>query len=141
MSSATKTIEELENKCAMQEQQIAELTAKVRWFEEQFRLSRQKRFGRSSEQTNSEQLSLFNEAEAEAKPQLAEPTVGEITYTRRKKSGHREEVLKDLPVETIEYRLLEEENVDIKDPGNIDSLLPWSPALPDYCRVPDKNLT
>ncbi len=31
--------------------QVEELTAKVRWYEEQFRLSQQKRFGTSSEKT------------------------------------------------------------------------------------------
>jgi len=73
------------------------LTAKLTWFEEQFRLSQQRRFCSSSEQTNTEQLNLFNEAEAEAKPSLAEPTFEEITYRRRKKEGHREALLEDLP--------------------------------------------
>jgi uncharacterized coiled-coil protein SlyX len=50
------TIEELNDKCAQQEQQIAELAAKVKWFEEQFRLSQQKRFGASSEKANPDQL-------------------------------------------------------------------------------------
>lgn len=34
-----------------------------------------------------------------------------ITYRRRKKQGHREEPLQDLPEETIEYRLPPEEQV------------------------------
>ena len=59
--------------------------------------------------TSSEQLALFNEAESEAKPEAPEPTIEEINYKRRKKQGHREEILKDLPVETIEYHLPEEE--------------------------------
>ena len=105
------TIEEIKQENALLKQQVAELTAKLQWFEEQFRLSRQQRFGRSSEQTDSEQLRLFNEAEVEAKRELAEPTVEEITYTRRKKRGQREAMLKELPVETIEYRLPEEEQV------------------------------
>ena len=58
-----------------------------------------------------EQDRLFNEAEAEAKPSLPEPTMEEITYKRRKTKGKREEQLKDLPVETIEYRLSPEEQV------------------------------
>jgi len=95
-------IEELKNRCALLEQKNAELTAKVNWYEEQFRLSQQKRFGSSSEKTNPDQLTLFNEAEFEAKPELPEPTVETITYSRRKKEkGQRETVLKDLPVETI----------------------------------------
>jgi len=105
-------IEELKNRCALLEQQNAELTAKVNWYEEQFRLSQQKRFGSSSEKTNPDQLTLFNEAEFEAKPELPEPTVETITYSRRKKEkGQRETVLKDLPVETIEYHLTDEEKV------------------------------
>ncbi len=89
MQNTAKVIEELETKCALQEQQIAELSTKLTWFEEQFRLSQQKRFGSSSEVTP-EQDRLFNEAEAEAKS-LPEPTMEEITYKRRKTKGKREE--------------------------------------------------
>lgn len=110
MNSSTQTIAELQNKCALQEQQIVELTAKLAWFEEQFRLSRQQRFGRSSEQSP-DQMQLFNEAESEAKPSSPEPTMEEITYRRRKRQGHREMQLKDLPVETVEYRLPPEKQV------------------------------
>jgi len=103
-----ENIEALETKCALQESQIAELSAKLTWFEEQFRLSQKRRFATSSEAT--EQPQLFNEAEAEAKP-APEPTMEEITYKRRKRQGKREEDLKDLPVEIIEYRLSPEEQV------------------------------
>jgi len=89
--------------------QVEALTAKVRWFEEQFRLSKQKRFGASSERTPPEQLQLFNEAEAEADPARAEPTVETITYQRKKERRQREVLLDDLPVETIEYHLPEAE--------------------------------
>ena len=41
MQNAAEIIAKLEIKCALQEQQIAELTAKLTWFEEQFRLSQQ----------------------------------------------------------------------------------------------------
>ncbi|NPV43733.1 MAG: hypothetical protein HPY70_07125 [Firmicutes bacterium] len=92
-------------------QQNVELTAKLNWFMEQFRLNQRRRFDRSSGQTIPEQISLFNKAEAEAKPDLEEPTVEEITYKHKKKNGKREAQLKDLPVETIEYSLPEEEQV------------------------------
>lgn len=46
----------------------------------------------------------------EAKPQ-PEPTMEEITYKRRKRGGMREDQLKSLTVETIEYRLTPEEQV------------------------------
>lgn len=112
-------IEELQDKIQEQEkciqakdQQIAELNVRLQWFEEQLRLSRQKQFGSSSEKSSPEQLNLFNEAEDTAEPALEEPTLEVITYERRKKqAGQREEQLKDLPVEVIEYRLPEEEQV------------------------------
>ena len=46
------TIEDLQDRCLELEQQNAELTAKLTWYEEQFRLSQQKKFGASSEKTH-----------------------------------------------------------------------------------------
>ncbi|MFZ5634177.1 MAG: IS66 family transposase, partial [Bacillota bacterium] len=65
-------IEQLNDKVLSLEQQNAELNARLKWYEEQFRLSRQKQYGASSEKTNPEQLSLFNEAEDIANPKLEE---------------------------------------------------------------------
>jgi len=121
MENTTNKVAELEAICARQEQQIAELTAKLTWFEEQFRLGQHHRFGRSSEESDAEQLSIFNEAEVEAKPE-AEPTIEEITYRRRKKQGKREEQLENLPVETIEYRLSDEERVCSCCGGNLHEM-------------------
>ncbi len=68
------------------------LMPKLKWYEEQFRLSRQKQFGASSEKTAPEQINLFNEAEDIANPQTEEPTLETITYQRKKKQvGQREE--------------------------------------------------
>ncbi|WP_232306045.1 IS66 family transposase, partial [Pontibacillus litoralis] len=86
-----------------------ELEAKLKWYEEQFRLSQKRQFGASSEQ-NTDQLSLFNEAEDTSNKDIEEPTVETITY-KRKKKGQRDQKLEDLPTETIEYRLPEEEQV------------------------------
>jgi transposase len=84
-----------------------QLKAKIQWYEEQIRLSKQKQYGASSEKTPAEQLQfidlLVNEAEMEADPKREEPTVEPITYQRRKTPGHREAKLQDLPVEIIEY--------------------------------------
>jgi transposase len=107
-------ISELEDKIALLENEKAELLAKLFWFEERFRLEQHKRYGRSSEQTIPEQQSLFNEAEAldSLKTDESEPTVEEIIYKRNKKQkGHREEMLKGLPVEVVEHKLTEEEQV------------------------------
>ncbi len=91
-----RTIEQLNDKIIHQEYQIAELNAKLRWYEEQFRLSRRKQFGASSEKTEIEQLNLFNEAEDTANSQAEEPTLETITYQHRKKqAGHRAELRKD----------------------------------------------
>ena len=110
------TTEELLKRLEMLEKQNAELEAKLKkkneleaklkWFEEQFRLLQHKRFGASSEKTLPGQLELFNEIEKEANPELPEPVLESITYQRRrKKRGHRQAMLENLPVETIEYRL------------------------------------
>ena len=111
MENTAQKIQELQNLCALQAQQIAELTAKVNWYEEQFRLSQKRRFGRLSEQSDETQLQLFNEAEAQAKTSAPEPTVEEITYRRRKQKGKRDEQLKELPVDRKEYRLPDEEQI------------------------------
>ncbi|SFE97174.1 Transposase [Paenibacillus algorifonticola] len=102
----TPTIESLQ-------QHIIELSAKLKWYEEQFRLAQKKRFGASSEQTHPDQLEppLFNEAEMIAAPVGEEPRSEQITYERRKSSGKRTEDLSKLPVETITYSLEEGEQV------------------------------
>ena len=102
-------LESLEQKCARQEQEIELLSAKLKWYEEQVRLSQQKRFGASSEKTPDNQLGFFDEAEKEANLKADEPTIEEITYKRRKQKGQREKLFEDLPVETVEYRLSEED--------------------------------
>jgi hypothetical protein len=117
-SIAAMTIEELKSLCLqLQEQcrelpqQNAELTAKLKWFMEQFRLSKKRQFGSSSERTTplQKQLLLFNEAEA--RPQAPEPDLETITYQRRKGRGRREMNLEDLPLEVVEHLLSEEKRV------------------------------
>lgn len=121
-STTTPTIEELLKRLETLEKQNAELEAKLKkqneletklkWFEEQFRLLQAKKFGASSEKNLPGQLELFNEVEKEANLELSEPVLESVTYQRRrKKRGHREAMLENLPVETIEYRLSPEEQV------------------------------
>ena len=112
IANNTNTIEDLQKRCMELEQENTDLNNKVNFLLEQFRLNQQRRFGSSSEKTDPDQLQLFNEAETEAQSLLAEPTAQKITYQRRKKQqGHRETMLEDLPVETVEYRLTEKEQV------------------------------
>lgn len=107
--------QQLEQRNAQLQMWVDQLEAKVKWYEEQIRLGKQKQYGSSSERTPPEQLQftdlLVNEAEAEADPKREEPTVETITYQRRKEPGQREAKLQDLPVETIEYHLPAEEQV------------------------------
>lgn len=122
-STSNPTIEDLLKRLELLEKQNAELEAKLKKQEEleaelhrlkeQLRLQQLKRFGISSEKLNPDQLelTLFNEVEKEANPQLPEPTLETITYRRKKQRGHRKMMLENLPVETIEYRLSPEEQV------------------------------
>lgn len=110
--NTAQIIEQLHDENLVLKQQNAELNAKLKWFEEQYLLSRQKQFGASSEKSDPDQINLFNEAEDSANPSLKEASVEIITYERKKKQpGQRAELSKDLPVEIIEYRLSEDEKV------------------------------
>ena len=99
---------EKEQQLGRQEQQIDALTARLNFFEEQFRLLRQKQFGASSEQSALQEW-LFNEAELTqdaAAPDVPEQT---ITYTRAKPG--RKGLPLDLPTERIDYTLPVEEQI------------------------------
>ena len=110
-TTTTVTFANPQEEIAYLKQEIAELTAKLNWFMEQFRLSKQREYGRSSEKSAPGQLSIFNEAEVEAKPDAPEEATIEVTYTRRKHKETKEEKLEKLPVEDIQYRLTEGERV------------------------------
>ncbi len=122
MDNTAKKIEELEAKCTVLEHEKTELRAEVNWYREQLRLDRARRYAKSSEQIGPEQTQLFNEVEAEAKPSAPEPAIEEITYKRRKQKGKRDEQLKDLPVETIEYRLPPEEQICTACSGDLHEM-------------------
>ena len=85
----------------------------VDWLTQQLRLTRGQRFGASSEQTQaiSEQLSLFNEAEALTDSDGSEPDLEQITYRRKKRVGKRAMDFSGLPVEQIIHELPEAERI------------------------------
>jgi len=117
---------ELKDKVTSLQNEKAELLAKLNWFEEHFRLNQHRLYGSSSEKTvNPYQQTLFNEAEAldAVKPSIPEPTLEEVTYQRKKKQkGQREEMLKDLPVETIEYKIPDEDQICDVCGGNLHEM-------------------
>ena len=88
-----------------------QLSSMLRLFEEQLKLLRHKRFGKSSERTVPEQRRLFNEAEMiaadEPVKESAESEIQTITYER--KNAGRKPLPSDLPRERIEYELPEQE--------------------------------
>lgn len=104
----------LQAEYATLKQENHNLKSKIEYLEEKLRLAQHQRFGASKERTDPDaiQTQLFNEAEEQAEQAPEEPTVETITYERRKKHpGLREQQLKDLPVERIEHRLPEDEQV------------------------------
>ena len=101
------------------EDEIAALNRQVEWLTQQLRLMQGQRFGASSEQTQllSEQLCLFNEAEALADSKAAEPDLEQITYKRRKQTGKRELDFSSLPTEQVIHELPEAERVCLECGG------------------------
>ena len=94
-----------------------ELKRQNAWLEEQLRLYRKKLFGSKSEKASEEvmeQLSfLFDEAEViAAEEQKPAAPVVEVRAHERKKSGSVKDIVpEDIPVETVEHGLSEEERV------------------------------
>jgi transposase len=92
---------------------IAELEAENQRLQQQVSYLQKHLFGRKSEKTSvlfNEELSLFDEAEREAKKKGSEPEIQTIKeHTRKKTVGQREKLLENLPHEKKLYTLAEEE--------------------------------
>ena len=115
-NSLMKTQEiSVENLIKTNEELTAEnerLRHQVQWLMEQFRLAKHKQFGAPSEQTNLNQLNLFNEAEQTAALTVPEPEITEVKAHYRKKTRLTTDKLpEDLPVEIIEHELPEENRI------------------------------
>lgn len=84
-------------------------------FQDRLALLEHDKFGRKTERLQClDQMSIFNEAEAEQDPDAEEPTVEEVVVHRRKKEkGFREEQLKNLETEVCNHYLSEEELTEI----------------------------
>jgi transposase len=98
---------------AQKEARIAELEALVKYYEEQFRLSKHRQFGASSEKSEYDiQLSIFNEAEATVDANVPEPELTEIVRHYGKRTRLTNDRLPDhLPVEIVEHDLPANERV------------------------------
>lgn len=111
----TLTREELIAENAWLKEKLAQMEVQLNWLKEQFKLAQHRQFGTSSERTTSGESQtelLFNEAENVADSAPEDAIEETVTYTRKQKSvGHRQEMIKDLPVEVREYRRPQEEQV------------------------------
>ena len=91
---------------------IVELEALVKYYEEQLRLSKHKQFGASSEKSEYDQLSIFNEAELTADESIAEPELVKVEKHYRKRTRLTTDKLpEDLPVEVVEHELPASEQI------------------------------
>ena len=106
-------ISSLESENFSIKQENLELRAKNNYYEEQFRLMQQRKFGSKSEKSDKNQLSLFddmlNEAECQSEPVAKEPEIEQITYTRKKKT--KETTIKNLPIEEVHHEIPKEERI------------------------------
>lgn len=94
--------------------QLAELQALVKYYEEQLRLVKHRQFGASSEKSayDINQLSFFNEAEATADANVAEPGLVEIERHYRKRTRLLTDRLpEELEVEIVGHDLPEEDKI------------------------------
>ena len=89
---------------------VDEMQAKLIWYEEQFRLFKQQRFGASSEKT-SDQMDLFNEAESILDTLKYDEDELEESITYQRKKPGRKPLSKYIPREIIRHELPESERV------------------------------
>ena len=93
---------------------VTELSAKVEWLMEQFRLAQHRRFGASSEKTidgGFEQMNIFNESEIISDILVPEPELIEIEkhFRKRKNMVNADKLPANLPIETVEHELPDDE--------------------------------
>lgn len=111
-------IEALKSRLKEQEEKIASLEKLNIWYIEQLKLRQHKKFGTSSEKADEHQIAiadvfsdLFNEAEALRQPLSSEPEESTIIPQHKRKKAKRGSKFESLPVETIEYKLSDEEKI------------------------------
>lgn len=106
--------EELITMVLMMQGQLETLNDNVEKLIEQLRISNSRRFGKSTEtlQSINEQISFFNEAEANCDQKAAEPEIEEVVVRKKKKKGQRNLDLKDFPEEIIPAYSVSTEELD-----------------------------
>ena len=121
---------DLENEYIKLKTQATDLAAKLDWYEQQYRLSKAKQFGPSSEKGVEGQLALpiFNEAESEREMLNIEPKEEELPTVENKKNkknphGKKHDI-KNLPVIVTTYQLSTEDQFCAKCGGTLHEIRP-----------------
>lgn len=111
LDEKTKELLKMEKVIEFKNKEISELKNELAFLKNQILNKNKKIFGKSSEQLNSNQLSLFDEAENNSNMKIEEPTIEEITYKRKKPSSYtgKKDNLANLTRVIIEHKLNEEE--------------------------------
>ena len=107
IQTLTALITELTALLSEKDEKIAKLEVLVKHYEWQLLQAKRHRFGVSSQQTDIDgyrQLGLFGDAEPPILPETEE-----VSYTRKKRKGKREEDLAGLPVKRIDHEIPEDE--------------------------------
>lgn len=105
-----KDISEKNKELASKDKEITNLKNELDFLKNQLLNKNKMIFGKSSEQLDSDQLSIFNEAEKYNDSSLPEPTIEEITYKRKKASAYtgKKDNLANLKRVVIEHKLDED---------------------------------
>ncbi|MEJ8553349.1 IS66 family transposase, partial [Tepidibacter sp. Z1-5] len=109
ISKMEKELESKDKELESKDKEIDALKKKLAFLENQVLNKNRKIFGSSSEQVDSAQLSMFNEAEKLHDPKMAEPALEEVVYVRTKpcKNTGKKDNLANLERVTVEHKLEE----------------------------------
>lgn len=108
-----KELESKNKELESKDKEIDYLKKELEFLKNQIINKNKKLFGKSSEQVDSQQISLFNEPEKESDLKREEPKIEEVTYTRNKPSKNKgkKDNLSNLEVVTIEHKLSQSEAI------------------------------
>lgn len=109
-------ISKMEKEIESKDNEIEALKNELAYLKGQILNKNRKIFGKSSEQVDSNQISLFDEAEKYSDSKTVEPTIEEITYKRSKSSNNigKKDNLANLERIVIEHKLSESEAICTK---------------------------
>ncbi|GAB2323300.1 IS66 family transposase [Alkalibacterium sp. m-11] len=99
----------MEKDLEVKDQEIADLKNQLAYLQGQILNKNRKIFGSSSEQSSLMQLNFFDEAEKYSNPKATEPTIEEVTYTRKKPSKNigKKDNLANVERVVVEHKLNE----------------------------------